>query len=93
MGFTNARLRLNYSLRFLFVAVTGGLLGSLLSLLFSEKLLNMMFRMLGIYRISPAFTANAFVSAIFAICTSVMLFSYIESRKIKSVSIRELITE
>ena len=93
LGFTSKKLRLQFAVRFLIVSIIGSVFGSLLSLFFTESTLTMVFRMLGISSFNAQFTATSFIIPVAIITISFLLFSYIASRKIKKVEIKELVIE
>lgn len=93
IGFTSNRLRLGFAIRFLIVAVIGSLLGMLLSILFSAKILSLLFSFMGISRVMLEYTAISVLVPIGAICLSCFVFAFFTSRKIKKVAVRELVVE
>ena len=93
LGFTSAKLRLQFAVRFLIVSLIGSAFGSVLSLLFTEKLLTVVFKMVGISSFNSQFTPMAFIIPIAIIAVSFFAFSYLASSKIKKVEIKELVVE
>lgn len=93
LGFTSAKLRLQFAVRFLIVSLMGSALGSVLSVLFTEKLLTVIFKMVGISSFNTQFTPVAFIIPIAIIAVSFFAFSYLASRRIKKVEIKELVVE
>ncbi|MCH5296553.1 MAG: ABC transporter permease [Ruminococcus sp.] len=93
VGFKIRKLRLQFAVRFLIVALISSTIGSVLSLAFSAKVMSLLLRSIGISSLKIAFTANTFVVPISLICVCFFLFAYIVSRRIKKVDIKELITE
>ena len=93
LGFTSSKLRLQFAVRFLIISLIGSALGSLLSLLFTQNTLTAVFRFVGISSFNVKFTAMSFVIPIAIIAVSFFAFSYIASRKIKKVEIKELVIE
>lgn len=93
LGFTSAKLRLQFAVRFLIVSLIGSAFGSVLSLLFTEKLLTVVFKMVGISSFNSQFTPMAFIIPIAIIAVSFFVFSYMASSKIKKVEIKELVVE
>ncbi|MCR5249463.1 MAG: FtsX-like permease family protein [Lachnospiraceae bacterium] len=93
LGFTSGNLRLQFAIRFLIVAFFGIVIGSALSFAFSEKLLSMMLRSMGIvnfvidYRFMTVFLPAA------AVALSYFCFAYMIAGKTKKVEVRSLITE
>lgn len=93
VGFTSSMLRFQFAIRFLITAVIGSAIGVILSILFSEKTLGMLLSQIGLSRIVTEYTAMTLIVPILAISISFFVFSFIVSRKIKRVEIKELITE
>lgn len=93
MGFTSRNLRMQFAIRFLIVSALGSVFGAVLSVLFSDKLLVVLFHNMGITYLSVDFTAFTFAAPIALICICFFIFAYLVSRKIKKVSVRELVAE
>ena len=93
LGFTSAKLRLQFAVRFLIVSLIGSALGSVLSVLFTEKLLTVIFKMVGISSFNTQFTPMAFIIPVLIIAVSFFAFSYMASGKIKKVEVKELVIE
>lgn len=93
MGFTSGKLRMQFAIRFLIVAVLGSAIGALLSVLFSGRLLSGLLRSVGITNFVVDFTLFTFIAPIVLICVCFFVFAYFVSRRTKNVAIRELVTE
>ena len=93
MGFTTAGLRMQFAVRFLIVAVLGIVIGVVLSLSFSEKLLSLLLRSMGIANFVIDFRFITVFLPIVAVALSYFVFAYMVSGKIKKVEVRNLITE
>lgn len=93
LGFTSKNLRIQFAVRFLIVSMFGSALGSLLCVLLSGRLLSSIFRLMGIVSVVVEYTADTFIVPICMICICFFIFAYLASRKIKSVEVRELVTE
>lgn len=93
LGFTSSKLRLQFAVRFLIVSLIGSAFGSVLSFLFTEKLLTVVFKMVGINSFNTEFTAFTFLIPIAIIAVSFFVFAYLASGKIKKVEIKELVVE
>ena len=93
IGFTSAAIRRQFSIRFLLVSVVGSALGSVISKLFSIKLLNFVFRMFGVSRVSDETNIITYLAAASFICLCVFVFSFITSHRVSGIKPRELITE
>ncbi len=86
LGFTAVNLRLQFAIRFFLVALAGSLLGTVLSILFSGRLLSSLLRSMGITNFTVRFTVAL-------ICVCFFLFAFFASGKVKRVEVRELVTE
>lgn len=93
IGFTSQRLRLGFAIRFFLVALTGALLGALLSLLFSARVLNAIFGLIGLSKLTLEYSGTAVCIPALAIGLSFFIFSYFTSGRIRKVEIRELVVE
>ena len=93
IGFTTGALRRQFAVRFLVVAGIGSLIGLGLNLLFSNKMLSTLFRMVGISNFPAVYTLFTIGFPIAVICGCCFLFAYISSRNIKKVEVRELIID
>jgi len=93
LGFTSAGLRLQFAVRFLLVAVLGIVIGVVLSLSFSEKLLSLLLRSMGIANFVIDFRFITVFLPIVAVALSYFVFAYLVSGKIKKVEVRNLIIE
>lgn len=93
MGFTVASLRASFALRFLGVSAVGALAGSALTMAAGGALISSLFGLFGVGAFSlalPVWEALA-ISAAFALVFALSAFGM--SRRIKDVSIRELVVE
>lgn len=93
LGFTSSGLRLGFGFRFLITAVLGSILGVVISMLLSAKLLGWGLRLIGLSRLpteidimSAIFPAGLLIVCFFA-------FAYLGSGKVKKVEVRELVSE
>ena len=93
LGFTAVNLRIQFAVRFFVVALAGSLLGSILSMYFSGRLLNTLLRNMGITSFAVQFTPITFFVPIMSICLCFLLFAYLAARKVKKVEARELVME
>lgn len=93
LGFTCMKLRLQFALRFLMVAILGAMLGSVLCYALSGKMLSMLLSEIGITNFIASFDIATVSIPVFVICISFFIFSYLASGRIKKVEIRELVTE
>lgn len=93
LGFTSNNLRMQFAVRFLIVAFVGSAIGSILCTAFSGKLLSKLLRLMGISNFAVSFTSGTFLIPIVLICVCFFVFSYVASRKMKKVEIKELVAE
>jgi CDP-glycerol glycerophosphotransferase (TagB/SpsB family) len=93
LGFTSAKLRLQFAVRFLIVSIIGSAVGTVLSFFFTEKVLTMVFRLLGISSFNAQFTVVSFAVPVAIIAVSFFGFAYLASSRIKTVEIKELVVE
>lgn len=92
-GFQTSGLRWQFAFRFLIVSVLGAAAGGIVSCFFSGKLLSVLLRSIGIVSFQTNISFSTVAIPIAVICLSFFLFSYLVSGKIKTVKIRELVTE
>ena len=93
LGFTNKKLRLQFSLRFLVISIIGLLLGIIFSLLLTDDLLNLIFSLFGICKVYFVYTPMSIILPFITITICLFMFSYLLSGKIKKCDVRELIAE
>ena len=93
LGFTSGNLRRQFAVRFLIVALIGSLIGTILCAAFSGKLLSRLLRLIGVSNLVVAFTPATFLIPIALICICFFVFSYVASRRMKQVEIKELVAE
>lgn len=93
IGFTSTSLRLQFAFRFLIVAGIGSVLGVILSVLFSSRLVNTLLRLMGITNFESDFTVGSILLPVLLLCICFFLFAYLVSGRIKRVAVRELVTE
>lgn len=92
-GFTSGNLRMQFAFRFTLTALIGSAIGCLLSILWSEPLIRYIIKIVGISEISMDLSVMSYLGPAAALCVCFFVFSYITSRCIRNVEIRELITE
>lgn len=93
VGFKASKLRIQFAFRFLIVSLIGSAAGGILSYFFSEKMLGILLKSIGITSVNTDVFAASFEIPILIVCLSFLIFSYIVSGKIRKVKIRELVTE
>ena len=92
-GFKTSGLRRQFALRFLIVSIIGSAVGGLLSFFFSGEMLSLLLKSAGIVSVNTDFGFLTYAIPITIVCLSFLIFSYLVSSKIKTVKIRELVTE
>ena len=93
LGFTSRNLRLQFAVRFLIVAFFGIIIGTVLSLTLSEKILSYMLRSMGIVNFVIDYRFITVFLPIAAVALCYFLFAYIAAGKTRRVEVRSLITE
>jgi len=93
IGFTSAKLRRQFAVRFVICAFIGATIGIICTLLFSNALLSGILKMFGMYNFSSSLNVVAAIVPVVFMSLVYYMFSYIVSRKMKKVTPRVLITE
>ncbi len=93
LGFSVRRLRLQFALRFLLVALLGSLLGIALCVLYNDKMMSQLLKMIGITRFRTEYGPSMLLLPVLLISLSFFLFSYLASRRVRMVEVRSLVTE
>ena len=93
IGFTSTKLRTQFAVRFFIVSLIGAILGIILSVLASTKMLGIILRQMGITKLVLTFTADALILPVLIVSVSCMVFAFLASSKIKKVEVRELVVE
>ena len=93
MGITSGKLMLQFALRFTVVTVIGSLIGILLSVLFTKPMLGMMLEAAGLTDFVVKTDIGIILIPSVLVCAGVFICSFFSSAGIKTVEVRELITE
>ena len=93
VGFRVRRLRLQFAVRFLLIALIGAGIGTALSLWLSGRVLTMMLWNIGVSSFRVAFTPLTIAVPIALLCVCFFLFAYLMAGRVKRVDVKELITE
>ncbi len=93
IGFTSGKLRMQFAMRFLLVALIGAMFGILLSVLASRKAIGLVMRFAGVSKLVLTFTVESLLVPVLIVSVSCMVFAFIAARKIKKVEVRELVVE
>ena len=93
IGFTSSRLRRQFAVRYFIVSLIGGAIGSLFGAFFSDSLLEAIFRLFGVSKLNTSPSVFTYLLAVAFVSVCVLIFSFIVSRRVKRIDVRELITE
>ena len=93
LGMSAGSLRNQFALRFAAVALIGSVVGGAASAFLARKMIAFMLKIVGLTDIKAAVSPITFALPAAAVCLCFFVFAYIVSGKIKSVDVRELITE
>lgn len=93
LGFTPSRLRSQFCIRFLIVAVLGSALGVILNIVLNDTVLNLLLSGVGLSHCVTDYTAKMILIPVSMACVLFAAVSYIATGKIKYISARELISE
>ncbi|WP_295157276.1 ABC transporter permease [uncultured Ruminococcus sp.] len=93
MGFTVNTLRTQFSLRFALISLIGSGMGCILSILFSRKVLTYVLRIVGLTDFTVDYSLTTYITPAAILCLCFFIAAYAASRRIKTVEVRELITE
>ena len=93
VGFTDAALRISFSLRFLLVVIFGGIFGTVISLFVSSPLVSAIFKTLGIGEFKCGISFLSVVLPILAVTVAFVFSAWIFSGKIKRASIVQVIRQ
>ena len=93
IGFKAIELRLQFTFRFMLIAVIGGATGIILSLLLNEKMIGAMLSSVGIANLKPIWNFSSIgFPLIFVVCVT-GITAFFSSAKIKKISPSSLINE
>lgn len=93
VGFTVDSLRMQFAVRFTIVAVIGAALGCGLSMVWSRKMLTYILRVVGLTDFTTDYSPQTFIIPALIVSLCFFITSYIASHRVKTVEVRELITE
>ncbi len=93
LGFTSARLRTQFSLRFIFIGVMGVAVGIGVSMCLNKRILGFMLKSMGITNFNANYVASSIIMPMVIMCVTLFVCSFFASRRIKSVSTKVLIVE
>ena len=93
IGFTSSKLRLSFAFRFSFVAMLGALIGCILSMLLTQKMMSLLLSSIGICYLEFEIGLLDVIIPMAVLIVGFFVFSLIASRKIKKVETKELVIE
>lgn len=93
IGFSSKKIRKQFTFRFLFVSLIGSVIGIFIYLLFGNKIINVLLKNMGIVKWEMEKTLFSILTPIIMITICFCLFSYMISKKIKKISVKNLIVE
>ena len=93
VGFRVRRLRLQFAVRFLLLALIGAGIGAALSLWLSGRVLTMLLWNIGVSSFHVAFTPLTIAVPVALLCVCFFLFAYLMAGRVRRVDVKELITE
>lgn len=93
LGFTVQSLRLQFAIRFLMMAFLGSFAGSVIAVLFSEKMLSSILRLMGISSFQAVYGVDTFAAPLVAISVCFFLSAWFAARKIRRVEVKELVMD
>ena len=93
IGFTSARLRSQFAVRFMIASLIGSAIGIVLTLLFSDMIVGAIFSTFGITNFSSSLNVQAAVIPVLFMALVYYGFSYLVSKRMKRVTPRVLISE
>lgn len=93
LGYSVISMRIQFAIRFLVIAIIGAVFGYILSMLFTEVLLGIMLKTIGLCAFKSSVSMFSIVMPVAVVCISFFVFAFFASRKIKTVEPRELVVE
>ncbi|MBP5221695.1 MAG: ABC transporter permease [Lachnospiraceae bacterium] len=93
LGFTSARLRTQFSLRFILIGILGVAVGIGVSICLNKRILGFMLKSMGITNFNANYVASSIIMPMVIMCVTLFVCSFFASRRIKSVSTKVLIVE
>ena len=93
LGFTSIQLRLQIALKFFVSSVLGIIIGSIFGILYSGKLLSILLRSVGIFKLQVECTTDIFLVPASTVGISFFVFALLASGRVRRVSIKEMVTE
>lgn len=92
-GFTTDNLRLQFSLRFLAVALAGGILGAVCNILINDRVMSMMLSSMGVSHFVTKYRFMDYAVPVLVLAVTFFFFAWLISGRIKRVGTKSLIVE
>ncbi|MCM1160986.1 MAG: FtsX-like permease family protein [Roseburia sp.] len=92
-GFTTDNLRLQFSLRFLAVALAGGILGAVCNILINDRVMSMMLSSMGVSHFVTKYRFMDYAVPVLVLAVTFFFFAWLISGRIKWVDTKSLIVE
>lgn len=92
-GFTVSSLRMQFALRFTLIALLGSAAGCAAAILWSRKMITAILQVVGLTDFTVDYTLHMFLLPAVLLCLCFFLAAWAASRRIKTVNVRELVTE
>ena len=89
VGFTSSKLRLSFAFRFSFVAMLGAVIGCVLSMLLTQKMMSLLLSSIGICYLEFEIGLLDVIIPMAVLIVGFFVFSLIASRKIKKVETKD----
>ena len=93
VGFTVPSLRLQFSLRFLLIALLGSAAGCAAGMLWSRKMISYILRIIGLTDFTADYMPAMFIVPSAILCGCFFLTAWFASHRIQTVNVRDLVTE
>ncbi len=93
IGFTSAKLRSQFAVRFVIASMAGSTIGIILTLIFSDMIVGALFSTFGISNFSSGLNIRAAVIPVLFMALVYYVFSYMVSKRMRKVTPRVLISE
>jgi len=93
IGFTSRQIRTQVTLRFAFIAIIASILGISLYLISNNNLINLLFSVVNIAQIPSGTNAISYLFSTFFILFTTALCTWLVSKNVKTVKVRDLIKD
>lgn len=93
VGFTTRMLRIQFAIRFGILAFIGGIFGVTINVIFNNSMMGILLKNMGTPNYHTEYTVAFIVVPILIVTLSFYIFSYMISRKIRRIKMRNLVIE